>query len=186
MKLKKTIYSKFYFSKLMIMRKILGFSYISSEITNCRSLLLNKYLTRFGAKLGTGINFKDKLLIDNAEKDFCNLEIGNKCYIGKNVFFDLADKVILEDESVISANVTILSHSDCGDRAMSKWYPRVQKPVRIGSGSWIGAGAVILTGVELGRCCVVAAGSVVTGSFPDRSVVAGVPAKLIKTLENNA
>ena len=52
--------------------------------------------------------------------------------------------------------------------------------VRIGSHCWIGAKAVILKDVELGDYCVVAAGAVVTKSFPSGSVLAGVPARLIK------
>ena len=52
--------------------------------------------------------------------------------------------------------------------------------VLIGNGCWIGAKAVILKDVTLGDCCVVAAGAVVTRSFPEGSVVAGVPARLLK------
>jgi len=52
--------------------------------------------------------------------------------------------------------------------------------VSIGSGTWIGAGAIILPGACIGRNVVVAAGSVVLGAVPDRCVVAGVPARVIR------
>ena len=50
----------------------------------------------------------------------------------------------------------------------------------VGAGSWLGAGAIILPGTVIGRNVVVAAGSVVRGHVPDRCVVAGVPAKVIR------
>jgi acetyltransferase-like isoleucine patch superfamily enzyme len=52
--------------------------------------------------------------------------------------------------------------------------------VVIGDGCWIGHGAVVLAGARLGTNVVVAAGSVVKGTFPDRSVIGGVPAKVIR------
>ena len=58
--------------------------------------------------------------------------------------------------------------------------------VRIGSGSWLGANVVILPGTQLGRNCVVAAGAVVRGAFPDHTVVAGVPAKAVRVLKDGA
>jgi len=56
-------------------------------------------------------------------------------------------------------------------------------PVVIGDGCWIGHGAVILAGTHLGRNVVVAAGSVVRGTFPDHAVIGGVPAKIIRRHE---
>lgn len=58
---------------------------------------------------------------------------------------------------------------------------QTSKGVVIGDGSWVGANAVILDGVSLGRDCIVAAGAVVTKSFGDFSIVGGNPARLIKT-----
>jgi serine acetyltransferase len=57
------------------------------------------------------------------------------------------------------------------------------QPVRIGSGSWIGHGAIILPGTTIGRNVVVAAGSVVRGEVADHSVVGGAPARLLRHLE---
>ena len=54
------------------------------------------------------------------------------------------------------------------------------KPVKIGSGVWVGANVTILPGVTIGDACIIAAGAVVTKDVPDGSVVAGVPAKVIK------
>jgi acetyltransferase-like isoleucine patch superfamily enzyme len=56
------------------------------------------------------------------------------------------------------------------------------QPVVIGDDVWIGANAVVLPGVSIGSHCVVAAGAVVTKDVPDHSLVAGVPAKIIKTI----
>ena len=56
------------------------------------------------------------------------------------------------------------------------------KPVVIGDDVWIGANAVILPGVTIGKHCVVAAGAVVTKDVPDNCVIGGVPAKLIKKI----
>lgn len=58
------------------------------------------------------------------------------------------------------------------------------QPVVVGRGCWLGQGSVILPGARLGEQCVVAAGSVVRGEIPPRSVVAGVPGKVIRTLED--
>ena len=56
------------------------------------------------------------------------------------------------------------------------------KPVVIGDDLWIGANAVILPGVTIGRHVVVAAGAVVTKDVPDNCIVGGVPAKVIKAI----
>lgn len=58
------------------------------------------------------------------------------------------------------------------------------KPVLIRKNAWIGAKATILPGVIIGENAVVAAGAVVTSDVPKNSVVAGVPAKVIKKIEH--
>lgn len=55
-------------------------------------------------------------------------------------------------------------------------------PIEIGDNCWIGANAILLPGVKLGNHTIVAAGSVVTKSFPDNCLIAGVPARIIKEL----
>ena len=55
-------------------------------------------------------------------------------------------------------------------------------PIRIGHDCWIGGNAIICPGITIGDRCVIAAGSVVTKDVPDDSMVAGVPAKIIKKL----
>ena len=54
--------------------------------------------------------------------------------------------------------------------------------ISIGSGCWVGAKSTILDGARIGDGCIVAAGAVVTaGTYPDRSILGGVPAKVIKS-----
>lgn len=56
------------------------------------------------------------------------------------------------------------------------------KPVNIGNGVWIGAGAKVMPGVTIGDACIISAGAVVTKDVPSGSLVAGVPAKVIKMI----
>lgn len=162
-----------------------GIEFVARSLAWLPHALVIPTLLRHGASIGMNLIHKDGWLIDNADHDFRNLQIGDNCYVGKSVFFDLPRQVILENEVVISARVMFITHADTGNRIMSSWYPRIEGPIRIGRGSWIGAGAIILPGVELGECCVVGAGAVVNKSWPARSVIAGVPARLLKTLSNN-
>ena len=182
------LFREVYLLKVTIMGTLFGIEYISQEISRCSKHHIATLLRRYGASVGNSVNFKDNITIDNASGDedatgdFSNLTVGERCYIGKGVFFDLPDKIIIESDCAISAGVKFVTHEDCGNRIMSKWYPRQRGKIVVGYGSWIGVNAVMLNGVVLGKCCVVAAGSVVTNSFPDYSVIAGSPAKVVKTL----
>ncbi len=55
----------------------------------------------------------------------------------------------------------------------------------IGDDVWLGAGAVVLDGVKVGKGCIIGAGAVVTKDLPDYSIAAGVPAKVIKSRIEN-
>lgn len=70
------------------------------------------------------------------------------------------------------------------DTPIGKQWP-VNEPVSIGAGSWIGTGAVILPGARIGRNVVVAAGTVVRGEVPDHCVVAGVPGRVVRRLDED-
>ena len=78
--------------------------------------------------------------------------------------------------------VTALNHNfeDPGQRIDQQGVST--KAVVIGDDCWIGANAVVLPGVNIGKHCVVAAGAVVTKDVPAHSLVAGIPAKVIKTI----
>jgi len=65
------------------------------------------------------------------------------------------------------------------DVPVTRQWP-TDEPVVIGDGCWLGVGCVVLPGARLGRNVVVAANAVVRGDVPDNSVVAGVPAKIVR------
>ncbi|MFD0628554.1 DapH/DapD/GlmU-related protein [Streptomyces sanglieri] len=77
--------------------------------------------------------------------------------------------------------ITSTNHSyDDPHEPVGRQWPRME-PVAIGPGCWIGTGAVILPGATLGRNVVVAAGAVVRGEVPDHAVVAGAPARVVRS-----
>lgn len=98
----------------------------------------------------------------------------------KNCYIQGIGKIYIGDYSQIASNVTIISaNHDLYDSR--KHIPNI---VRIGKYCWIGAGAIILPGVELGDFTIVGAGSIVTKSFAEGyCVIAGNPAKKIKELD---
>jgi acetyltransferase-like isoleucine patch superfamily enzyme len=149
------------------------------------SEVIARLLTRYGAQVGEGTYFKGYLTIDNANRDedstndFRHLSFGRRVFVGKNVSLDLPARIVLEDETILSAGVSILTHADCGTRHMGRYFPRKTGDVVIGFGSWIGANATILCGVTVGRSAVVGASSLVTRNVPEGEIWAGVPARRI-------
>lgn len=164
--------------------KILGDYIINKYIENCSERFLAFSLKEFGVQVALNANIKRGLILDNTYRQYTKLHIGDNCFIGRKVFFDLADEIFLEKDSVVSEGVSIITHQDVGKRMISEFYKRKQAKVVIKEGAFIGANVTVLCGVTIGKCAVVGAGAVVTKDIPDYFVVAGVPAKFIKKLKN--
>jgi acetyltransferase-like isoleucine patch superfamily enzyme len=112
------------------------------------------------------------------------LRFGDNCSIGRNSFFVSRVGIDVGNDVTMGPNVYMTDHNhrydDVSLPIKQQWM--TEAPVTIGAGCWIGAGAVILPGAQLGRNVVVGAGSVVrAGVVPDFSVVAGVPAKVVRS-----
>lgn len=141
-------------------------------------------LRRFGARVGERTTFKGAVILDNVYQDrdssgdLSHLEIGANCYVGEEVYFDLADRIVIGDNAVVSARVSLITHSDCNRSPMlATRHPRKTGPVCIGNGAWLGFGATVLCDVEIEANAVIGAGSVVTGPVGAGATYAGVPAR---------
>ena len=111
------------------------------------------------------------------------VSIGDRCLIGRGSAIVGHYRIDIGDDVYTGMNVYVTDQNH--------GYEDIKKPIGvqdphddpvvIGSGSWIGSGAVILPGARIGEHCVVAANSVVRGEFQPNSVIAGVPAKVVRT-----
>lgn len=113
------------------------------------------------------------------------LYIGDNTYIGMNTaIVGYARSIRIGKYVSIAQNVNIMSGSGPNNEIMQRIFPSHREPVVIDDLCWIGASAIIMPGVTLGKACVVGANSYVTKSFDDYSVIGGTPAKLIRKLTN--
>lgn len=107
--------------------------------------------------------------------------------MGKNVFINSGCRfqdqggITIGDGALIGHNVVLatLNH-DFSPKKRSTMHPA---PIVIGKNVWIGANATVVPGVTIGDGAIIAAGAVVTKDVPKNAVAAGVPAKVIKYLE---
>lgn len=108
---------------------------------------------------------------------------GNRCVFGSDAVISCTSSISIGNNVLTSSRVFIGdSYHGYEDvtRPVLDQPMAGEAPVRIGDGCFLGIGAVILPGVTLGRNCFVGANAVVTESFDDYSVVAGVPARLVR------
>jgi carbonic anhydrase/acetyltransferase-like protein (isoleucine patch superfamily) len=110
------------------------------------------------------------------------LQIGDRCVIGRGSHIVAHHSLVIGDD-VFTGPYVYITDQNHGyadpDMPIGRQMP-TNSAVQIGSGSWLGAGAVVLPGACIGRNVVIAAGSVVRGTVPDRCVVAGVPARVVR------
>ena len=146
-----------------------------------RRILMLALRPMFGA-CGKGVIFNPFDLFS-----YSTIRIGNDVYIGSGAVF-IASKSSIEigDKVMFGPGVTIMG-GDHNVNVVGKWMFDVKEkvpgndlPVKIESDVWVGARAIILKGVTVGMGSVIAAGSVVTRSVPRNSIVAGVPARVIR------
>lgn len=110
------------------------------------------------------------------------VRFGRNIHINFNCIFQSAGGIEIGDDVLIGSGVKIYTPNhpiDPEERATGKV---LYRPVKIGNKVWIGGGAVILPGVEIGEGSTIGAGSVVTRSIPPRCVAVGNPARVIKQL----
>jgi len=141
-------------------------------------------LVRYGASIGENVDMQTPLTFHNVSpesgKHYANLQVGSDCYFGKDVFFDLADKIIIENRVTISMRAMLLTHTHAGKSPLAESrLLSFYAPILLQAGCYLGAGAIILPGITVGEQAIVGAGAVVTHDVPNGAVVAGVPARII-------
>lgn len=115
------------------------------------------------------------------------IKIGNDVHVGRYATITSIDEITIEDGCLFSEYIYISDHAH--DVITQEDKPLVRMPlvekgkVHIGRQCFLGFRSIIMPGVTLGERCIVGAGAIVTKSFPAKSVVAGVPAKLVRTIK---
>ncbi|MDE6657379.1 MAG: sugar O-acetyltransferase [Oscillospiraceae bacterium] len=112
-----------------------------------------------------------------------NIRIGKHVFINAGCKFQDQGGITIGDGTLIGHNVVLatLNH----EIAPAKRQGMIPKPIKIGKNVWIGSNATILAGVTIGDNAIVGAGAVVTKNIPENKIVAGIPAKIIKSIDEN-
>ena len=115
------------------------------------------------------------------------IKIGAGTAIGNDFVISANQEIQIGQDCLISYRVSILDHAHVTGWNIKPTQSGLTqgKPIRIKDGCFIGCGAVIHAGVELGPNCIVEANSVVMRSFPAGSVLSGSPARLLRLIANS-
>ena len=157
----------------------------------------NVYVNKYFAIYGSNLTIEDNVSIGDGswlaakpidESQTAILEIGKGSCIGRFNEIYATKEIILEDKVLTAERVYISDniHGYKNPNMPIMDQPLVQKgTVRIGEGSWLGAGVCVI-GANIGKHCVIGANAVVTHDIPDYSVAVGCPAKVIKRFDSTS
>lgn len=183
-------YSK-YGSMIIFMSKIskiFPYKMRLSLFNHCRNIqgkkgLLLRYIlfSTLVKRCGVNVSIKEGTFLLNLDQIECgsNISIHEMCYI------DGYGGIVIGDNVSISHSCSLISFDHTWDDETSpiKYNYSKKKKIIVGNDVWIGCGSRILGGVTIGNRCVVGAGAVVTKDIESKTIVGGVPAKIIKTID---
>jgi len=163
------------------------------QITAGKNLILGDNVD-INALSTNGIQLGDHVSIARDSILFCTgviaqkgtgITIGNRTGIGARAFLAGQGGITIGNDVITGPNIQVFSenHNFSDLEQTIKTQGVIKQATVIGNNCWLGGGVTILAGVTIGDGCIIAAGSVVTKSVPQNSVVAGVPAKVVKSRE---
>lgn len=155
---------------------------------NKESFILGEQFISIGNDFSSGTHFRIEAISERNSQTFTpSIEIGDNVSFEDFCHIGCIKKITIGSGTMIAGRVYISDHNhgeisanDLKDIPAKR--PLFGEPINIGKNVWLGEGCCILPGVSLGNNVIVGANAVVTHSFPDNSVIAGVPARLIKQL----
>ena len=155
-----------------------SFLRVASDVRLGRGVRLFGFVNLYGCEIGDETKVGTFVEIQKGAK------IGARCKISSHTF--VCEGVTIEDEVFVGHSVTFINDlfprattAAGGLQAETDWECR---PTVVRQGASIGSGATLLCGVTIGEHAIVGAGSVVTKDVPPHSVVAGNPARILRTL----
>jgi maltose O-acetyltransferase len=140
-----------------------------------------KVLKSFFGSVGEHASVLPGFICDNGK----NIHVGQDFLANYNVIILDIAPVRIGEHVMIGPNTMISTVNHPMTPMGRRKHLGIAKPVTIGDDVWIGGSVTILPGVTIGNNVIVAAGAVVTKDVPDNTLVGGVPAKVIRTLEND-
>ena len=146
-----------------------------AESAELRSQLLKETFGRTGKKI-----YMEPVI--NFDYGY-NIYVGENFYANFNCTFLDVSTIEIGDNCMFAPNVQLYTATHPLHPVKRNSGLEYAKPIKIGNNVWLGGGVIVTPGVTLGDNVVVGAGSVVTKSFPDNVVIAGNPARIIKTVE---
>lgn len=143
------------------------------------------WLRLLGARIGRRTILHGVRFFNLYRRGLPGLDIGEECFVGDECLFDLAEGIRLGRQVTLAERVVLLTHMNVGyaDHPLQARFPALAAPVVIEDGCFVGASVTVLAGVTIGSRSFVAAGSVVTEDVPPHTLVAGVPARVVRSLE---
>ncbi|MFY9726814.1 MAG: acyltransferase [Bryobacteraceae bacterium] len=151
---------------------------ISPDVKLGKNVKFSKFINLYGCEVGD--NTKIGAFVEVQK----NARIGKNCKISSHTF--ICEGVTIEDEVFIGHGVVFINdtypRATSGTGALQTEQDWKVEATLIKKGASIGSGATVLSNVTVGEGAIVGAGSVVTKSVPDRAIVAGNPAKVLRVM----
>lgn len=151
---------------------------ITPDVKLGRGVRIFGFVNLYGCEIGDDVKIGTFVEIQKGAK------IGNRCKVSSHTF--ICEGVTLEDEVFVGHNVTFTNdlypratNPDGSLQGEKDW---TCTPTLVKRGASIGSSATLLCGITIGAYAVIGAGSVVTRDVPDHTVVAGNPARVLKTI----